>query len=97
MTVGTVPEMQDPDNLGAEKGATGIFQVTTRPGIPWSFTIPNWLSAIVGEHRYESGNRLDFVGPYKVEFETATANPRAEIRETSFTVGEKEISLNPPE
>lgn len=93
VTVGTVPEMQDPDNLGAEKGATGIFQVTTRPGIPWSFTIPNWLSAIVGEHRYESGNRLDFVGPYKVEFETATANPRAEIRETSFTVGEKEIKV----
>lgn len=93
VTVGTVPDMQDPDNLGAEKGATGIFQVTTRPGIPWSFTIPNWLSAIVGEHRYESGNRLDFVGPYKVEFETATANPRAEIRETSFTVGEKEIKV----
>lgn len=93
VTVGTVPEMQDPENLGAEKGATGIFQVTTRPGIPWSFTIPNWLSAIVGEHRYESGNRLDFVGPYKVEFETTTANPRAEIRETSFTVGEKEIKV----
>ncbi|MCS2893870.1 BACON domain-containing protein [Parabacteroides faecis] len=93
VTVGTVPEMQDPDNLGAEKGATGIFQVTTRPGMPWSFTIPTWLSAVVGETTYEAGNKLDFIGPYKVEFKTVTANPRAEERETSFTVGEKEITV----
>ena len=93
VTVGTVPEMQDPDNLGAEKGATGIFQVTTRPGMPWSFTIPTWLSAVVGEITYEAGNKLDFIGPYKVEFKTVTANPRAEERETSFKVGEKEITV----
>lgn len=48
VTVGTVPDMQDPENLGAEKGATGIFQVTTRPGVPWSFTIPSWLSVVIG-------------------------------------------------
>lgn len=93
VTVGTVPEMQDPENLGPEKGATGIFQVTTRPGVPWYFTIPGWLSAAVGETTYESGNRLDFIGPYKVEFKTVTANPRAEVRETSFKVGEKEITV----
>lgn len=93
VTVGTVPEMQDPENLGAEKGATGMFQVTTRPGLPWSFVIPSWLSAVVGERTYESGTRLDFVGPYRVEFQTTTANPRAEIRETSFTVGEQQITV----
>ena len=93
VTVGTVPEMQDPENLGAEKGASGMFQVTTRPGLPWSFVIPSWLSAVVGEQTYESGTRLDFVGPYQVEFQTTTANPRAEERETSFTVGEKEITV----
>lgn len=93
VTVGTVPEMQDPENLGAEKGATGIFQVTTRPGLSWSFVIPSWLSAVVGDQTYESGTRLDFIGPYKVNFETTTANPRAEIRETSFTVGEKQITV----
>lgn len=93
VTVGTVPEMQDPENLGAEKGATGIFQVTTRPGVPWAFTVPSWLSAIVGEQTYESGTRLDFIGPYKVNFETTTANLRAEIRETSFEVGEKTITV----
>ena len=91
VTVGTVPEMQDPENLGAEKGATGIFQVTTRPGMPWSFTIPNWLSAVIGNQTYESGTKLDFMGPYQVKFETTTANPGAAIRETSFTVGKKEI------
>lgn len=93
VTVGTVPEMEDPENLGPEKGATGIFQVTTRPGVSWDFTIPGWLSATVGGKTYESGNRLDFIGPYKVEFNTTTANPRAEIRETSFTVGEKVIKV----
>lgn len=93
VTVGIVPEMQDPENLGPEKGATGLFQVTTRPGVPWYFTIPGWLSATVGETTYESGNRLDFIGPYKVEFKTVTANPRAEERETSFMVGEKEITV----
>lgn len=93
VTVGIVPEMQDPENLGPEKGATGIFQVTTRPGVPWYFTIPGWLSATVGETTYESGNRLDFIGPYKVEFKTVTANPSAKVRETAFTVGEKEITV----
>lgn len=93
VTVGTVPEMQDPENLGPEKGATGLFQVTTRPGLPWSFVIPSWLSAVVGERTYESGTRLDFVGPYRVEFQTTTANPRAEIRETSFVVGKKQITV----
>lgn len=93
VTVGSVPEMEDPENLGPEKGATGIFQVTTRPGVSWAFTIPGWLSATVGGKTYESGNRLDFIGPYKVEFNTTTANPRAEVRETSFTVGEKEIKV----
>lgn len=93
VTVGTVPEMQDPDILGAEKGATSVFQVTTRPGMPWSFTIPSWLSAVVGNQTYDSGTRLDFIGPYKVNFETTTANPRAEIRETSFEVGEKTITV----
>ncbi|WP_289227198.1 BACON domain-containing protein [Parabacteroides goldsteinii] len=91
VTVGTVPEMQDPNNLGAEKGATSIFQVTTRPGVKWSFTIPTWLSAVVGDKTYEAGNKLDFIGPYKVQFEALAANPRAEVRETSFTVGEKDI------
>lgn len=93
VTVGIVPEMQDPENLGPEKGATGLFQVTTRPGVPWYFTIPGWLSATVGETTYESGNRLDFIGPYKVEFKTVTANPSAKVRETAFTVGEKEITV----
>lgn len=93
VTVGSVPEMEDPENLGPEKGATGIFQVTTRPGVSWAFTIPGWLSATVGGKTYESGNRLDFIGPYKVEFNTTTANPRAEVRETSFKVGEKEIKV----
>lgn len=93
VTVGIVPEMQDPENLGPEKGATGIFQVTTRPGVPWYFTIPGWLSATVGETTYESGNRLDFIGPYKVEFKTVTANPSAKVRETAFMVGEKEITV----
>lgn len=93
VTVGTVPEMQDPENLGAGKGTTGMFQVTTRPGLPWSFVIPSWLSAVVGERTYESGTRLDFVGPYQVEFQTTTANPRAEEREISFTVGGKEITV----
>lgn len=93
VTVGTIPEMQDPENLGAEKGATGIFQVTTRPGMPWSFIIPSWLSAVIGNQTYESGAKLDFIGPYKVQFEAVAANPRAEVRETSFTVGEKEISV----
>ena len=74
--------MQDPNNLGAEKGATSIFQVTTRPGVKWSFTIPTWLSAVVGDKTYEAGNKLDFIGPYKVQFEAVAANPRAEVRET---------------
>lgn len=91
VTVGTVPEMQDPENLVAEKGATGLFQVTTRPGVEWSFTIPAWLSAVIGGTTYEAGNKLDFIGPYKVEFKAVTANPRAEVRETSFKVGETEI------
>lgn len=93
VTVETVPEMQNPDNLDPEKGATSVFQVTTRPGVPWSFTIPGWLSAVVGDKTYESGYKLDFIGPYKVQFKAVTANPRAEARETRFTVGEKEIKV----
>lgn len=93
VTVGTVPEMEDPENLAAEEGATSVFQVTTRPGVKWSFTIPAWLSAVIGDKTYEAGNKLDFIGPYKVQFEAVTANPRDEVRETSFTVGEKDIQV----
>ena len=96
VTVGSVPESGRPRRIwDRKKGATGIFQVTTRPGYPGLY-YPRLVICHCGRKTYESGNRLDFIGPYKVEFNTTTANPRAGSTGDFFKVGEERTAVKDP-
>lgn len=76
VTVGTIPEMQDPENLGAEKGSTGMFQVTTRPGLPWK------LDPIVEVDGIAPPDTKNYMGSQTLNF-SATKN-EGTIRTAKF-------------
>lgn len=91
--VGVIPPIQNPDNLGAEKGVVKSLQVTLQPGKGWSFELPDWLSAVIGGTNIPAGGTVSYEGPVAVNFTAATANPKAESRTASFVIDNQEVTL----
>lgn len=93
ISVGVIPPIQNPDNLGAEKGAGKALLVTSQPGKSWSFGLPDWLSAAIGTTNIAAGGTVSHEGPVVVGFTAATANPKAESRTASFVIDNQEVML----
>lgn len=93
VSLGKEPDFENPDNLGAEKGASKSFQVTSQPGKPWSFMLPNWLAAKIGDVSISAGSEIGFQGPARIEFTAVTANPKAEERKESIVIDNKEVVI----
>ena len=95
ITVGTIPDIViDTTAMLANKGAEKTVQITTRPGQPWEFQMPDWLSAQLGETSISAGGEIKHQGPADLVFTAETANPKAEKRSTSFTVKVNEVDKN---
>ena len=87
ITVGTIPDIViDTTAMLANKGAEKTVQITTRPGQPWEFQMPDWLSAQLGETTISAGGEIKYQGPADLVFTAETANPKAEKRSASFKV-----------
>ena len=87
ITVGKIPPIiVDEGNMPAEKGGIKEVQITARPGQPWSFDMPQWLSALLDGTAVSAGATFSYHGPYKVAFQAASANPKAEDRSVTFTL-----------
>lgn len=85
ITVGKIPPIiVDEEKMPAEKGGTKEVQITARPGQPWSFDMPQWLSALLDGTSVSAGATFSYHGPYRVTFQTASANPKAEDRSVTF-------------
>ena len=89
ITVGEIPPITvDPDKIPAIGGEKAVA-ITTRPGQSWSFTMPDWLTALIGDKTAGGGSTVSDNKPYTIPF-TAAVNPTAEAREA-------EIVINIPE
>ena len=87
ITVGKIPPIiVDEGKMPAEKGGTKEVQITARPGQPWSFDMPQWLSALLDGTAVSAGATFSYHGPYKVIFQAASANPEAEDRSVTFSL-----------
>ena len=85
ITVGTIPPIEvDPDKIPAVGGEKAVA-ITTRPGQPWSFTMPDWLSALIGGKTAGGGSTVSDNKPYTIPF-TAAVNPTAEVREAEIVI-----------
>ena len=85
ITVGTIPPIEvDPDKIPAEGGEKAVA-ITTRPGQPWSFTMPDWLTALIGGKTAGGGSTVSDNKPYTIPF-TAAVNPTAEVREAEIVI-----------
>lgn len=88
ITIGKIPEIQNPGSLPAAKGETAEVQITARQGQKWMLDLPLWLSATI-EGKTQSvspGSTLSYQGPCKVTFKTEESNPKAEIRSVNFPI-----------
>ena len=92
ITIGDIPEIQNPGNLPAAKGETAEVQITARQGQKWMLDLPLWLSATIeGKTQSASpGSILSYQGPCKVTFKTEESNPKAEIRSIDFPIAVEE-------
>ena len=87
ITVGEIPPIVvDPTEMPAKKGGEKELQITTRPGQPWEFDMPVWLSALLDGKEIPSGATITHQGPADIVFKAAEANPKAEKRSVSFTI-----------
>ena len=85
ITVGTIPPIEvDPDKIPAEGGDKTVA-ITTRPGQSWSFTMPDWLTALIGGKTAGGGSTVSDNKPYTIPF-TAAVNPTAEVREAEIVI-----------
>lgn len=87
ITVGEIPPIVvDPTEMPAKKGGEKEIQITARPGQPWVFDMPAWLSALLDGQNIPSGATITYQGPANVVFKAAEANPKAESRSVSFDI-----------
>ena len=87
ITVGEIPPIEvDPTEMPAKKGGEKEIQITVRPGQPWVFDMPAWLSALLDGQNIPSGATITHQGPANVIFRAVEANPRAESRSVSFNI-----------
>ena len=87
ITVGEIPPIVvDPTKMPAKKGGEKEIQITARPGQPWVFDMPAWLSAMLDGQNIPSGATITHQGPANVVFKTVEANPKAENRSVSFNI-----------
>ena len=87
ITVGEIPPIVvDPTEMPAKKGGEKEIQITARPGQPWVFDMPAWLSALLDSQNIPSGATITYQGPANVIFRAVEANPRAESRSVSFNI-----------
>lgn len=87
ITVGKIPPIiVDDGKMPAEKGGIKEVQITARPGELWSFDMPQWLSALLDGTAVSAGATFSYHGPYKVVFQAASANPKAEDRSVTFNL-----------
>ncbi|KKB51874.1 hypothetical protein HMPREF1212_02612 [Parabacteroides sp. HGS0025] len=87
ITVGEIPPIEvDPTEMPAKKGGEKEVQITARPGQPWEFDMPVWLSALLNGENIPSGATITHQGPANVVFKAVEANPRAESRSVSFNI-----------
>ena len=87
ITVGEIPPIVvDPAKMPAKKGGEKEIQITARPGQPWVFDMPTWLSALLDGQNIPSGATITHQGPANVVFRAVEANPRAESRSVSFNI-----------
>ncbi|MFV0582760.1 MAG: BACON domain-containing protein [Parabacteroides gordonii] len=87
ITVGEIPPIVvDPTEMPAKKGGEKEIQITARPGQPWKFDMPSWLSAKLDEDSISSGATITHQGPANVKFIAVEANPKAEKRSVSFKI-----------
>lgn len=101
ITVGTIPSI-DTEGLAAIPAGTGgttELQITARPGQPWAFRLPEWLSAVINNNQtVDVSNSVNYQGPAKVLFKAEKTNPKAENRTFSFPINvtgkEEEQTIN---
>lgn len=87
ITVGKIPPIEvDPAEMPAKKGGEKEIQITARPGQPWVFDMPAWLSALLDGQNISSGATITHQGPANVVFRAVEANPKAESRSVSFNI-----------
>ena len=87
ITVGEIPHIVvDPTKMPAKKGGEKEIQITARPGQPWVFDMPAWLSAMLDGQNIPSGATITHQGPANVVFKAVEANPKAENRSVSFNI-----------
>ncbi|MCD8134685.1 MAG: hypothetical protein LUH01_01505 [Parabacteroides gordonii] len=87
ITVGKIPPIVvDSTEMPAKKGGEKEIQITARPGQPWVFDMPVWLSALLDGQNISSGATIAHQGPANVVFRAEEANPRAESRSVSFNI-----------
>lgn len=87
ITVGKIPPIEvDPAEMPAKKGGEKEIQITARPGQPWEFDMPDWLSALLDGQNIPSGAIITHQGPANVVFRAEKANPKAESRSVSFNI-----------
>ena len=87
ITVGEIPPIVvDPAKMPAKKGGEKEIQITARPGQPWVFDMPTWLSALLDGQNIPSGATITHQGPANVVFRAVEANPRAESRSVFFNI-----------
>ena len=87
ITVGEIPPIEvDPAEMPAKKGGEKEIQITARPGQPWVFDMPGWLSALLDGQNIPSGATITHQGPANVVFRAEEANPKAESRSVSFNI-----------
>lgn len=87
ITVGEIPPIEvDPEAMPAKKGGEKEIQITARPGQPWEFNMPLWLSALLDSQNIRPGATITHQGPVALVFKAVDANPKAEERSVSFNV-----------
>lgn len=93
ITVGKIPPIiVDEGKMPAEKGGIKEVQITARPGELWSFDMPQWLSALLDGTAVSAGATFSYHGPYKVVFQAASANPKAEDRSVTFNLNVNDVN-----
>ncbi|MDH6357284.1 BACON domain-containing carbohydrate-binding protein [Parabacteroides sp. PF5-9] len=94
ITVGQSPEPTQPGELLAEEGSETSFLLKTQPGKPWSFQLPDWLSALVNGTSFPVNSLVSGKGLTTVDLKAATANPSATARHLVFSIDGKEVTLS---
>lgn len=85
ITVESIPPIELPGNMGAAKDSETTVKITARPGQAWEFTMPEWLSALMGNgHEIAPGTTVSYQGPASLVFKAETTNPETEARRVSI-------------